>query len=257
MVDCHEYREQVTQISFHTRFSFHSSHSSTNTRSFSFPSMTMRKSAIEGNAKNMNQPTTCRRRRRRRRNIPGRIMNLTPLYRQPFLLLVLSLSQPLCSQAALTSTSPHYARFHRESRCVSFAEPLTTRTTATTSTQEPEVNGAASPLLLPINEKDSDAFSVLAGRVAICLFESELRRNAIGKAHEGRSASGASNWIDDASAMALEQVVDQVEIKLPQDRTGVDRDDAAAWMRWMKAVPSPGTCAMLRWLDTALDDKIY
>jgi vesicle-fusing ATPase len=78
----------------------------------------------------------------------------------------------------------------------------------------------------------------MAGRAGVCLVQSELRRNAIGQ-EAGRQAAGATNWVDDASAYALKNAMDLLKLKLPDERTGVDRDEASSWIRWMKAIPAP------------------
>jgi hypothetical protein len=46
------------------------------------------------------------------------------------------------------------------------------------------------------------AFELLAGRVSVCLLESDLRCDSIGQP-EGIQASSATNWINDATAFAL------------------------------------------------------
>lgn len=84
---------------------------------------------------------------------------------------------------------------------------------------------------------DDSIFDLIAGQTAVCLFESDIRRDAIGKA-AGTQASSATNWIHDATAYSLKQALDKLKLKLTNERTGVDRDEAAAWLRWMKSVPA-------------------
>ncbi|KAL7558658.1 hypothetical protein ACA910_010034 [Epithemia clementina (nom. ined.)] len=89
-------------------------------------------------------------------------------------------------------------------------------------------------------------FELLAGRAAVCLLESDLRGNhAVGGSPElggvepSSSSSSATNWINDASAFALQNALDQLRLKLPEERVGLDRDVASSWWRWIKAVPIP------------------
>jgi hypothetical protein len=91
---------------------------------------------------------------------------------------------------------------------------------------------------------DSTAFEMLAGQTMSCVLNSDLMRNSMGK---GDAKLQASQWINDASAYALKQSIDRIKIKLAHERTGIDRDGAASWMRWMKSIPSPGkkVCVLL------------
>jgi vesicle-fusing ATPase len=86
--------------------------------------------------------------------------------------------------------------------------------------------------------REDSIFDLIAGRTSICLFESDIRRDAIGK-HAGAQASSATNWIHDASAYQLQQAFDKIKLKLADERTGTDRDEAASWLRWMKSTPTP------------------
>jgi len=87
---------------------------------------------------------------------------------------------------------------------------------------------------------DDDAFSMLAELASSALIQSDMRRDAKGT-KGGKSASGpssATNWIDDESAYALQQALNQLSLKLPNQRKGLDRDNAGAWLRWMKGTPT-------------------
>jgi vesicle-fusing ATPase len=86
--------------------------------------------------------------------------------------------------------------------------------------------------------REDSIFDLIAGRTSVCLFESDIRRDAIGK-HAGAQASSATNWIHDASAFQLQQAFDKIKLKLADERTGTDRDEAASWLRWMKSTPTP------------------
>jgi len=85
---------------------------------------------------------------------------------------------------------------------------------------------------------EDNAFNLLAGRAAVCLLQSDMRRDAIGKPG-GAQASSATNWINDASAFALQKAFDKMELKLADERTGLDRDEASTWIRWIKSTPTP------------------
>lgn len=62
-------------------------------------------------------------------------------------------------------------------------------------------------------------FDIVAGRAAACLVESDLRRDA--KAGYGNVvSSSATNWINDATAFALQKAFDRVKLKVRQKRNG-------------------------------------
>ena len=86
---------------------------------------------------------------------------------------------------------------------------------------------------------NSNAFTSVAARAALCLLASDLKRDAKNQKRDGAVPSGVTNWIDDASAMKLRQALDKVKLQLPDERNGVDRDEASSWIRWMKSVPTP------------------
>jgi vesicle-fusing ATPase len=89
---------------------------------------------------------------------------------------------------------------------------------------------------------DENAFHLIASTAAACLLQSDLRRVAMGGGEPGKtqaSSSAATNWINDASAFALQKAIDKIELKLADERTGLDRDEASTWMRWIKSAPTP------------------
>ena len=162
----------------------------------------------------------------------------------------LLLAAPLSTQAFQPCQSTNVIRNHRiNSACHSTASP-----TVETPTSPEISNGEqSSPTTTEISDEDTirqqaetapilldedNVFDVLAARTAICLLESDIRRDAIGKA-AGTQASSATNWINDASAFALKQALDRVRMVPPNELTGTERDQAFAWMRWMKSVPTP------------------
>lgn len=81
-------------------------------------------------------------------------------------------------------------------------------------------------------------FDIIAGNAASCLLESDKRRDAKAE-HSKLVSSSATNWINDRTAFALERSINRLKVKLPEERTGLDRDDASAWIRWMKSSPTP------------------
>jgi len=105
--------------------------------------------------------------------------------------------------------------------------------------EEIQVNGNAQKPTKNNNNEEEDVFTTLAIQAATCLFQSDLKRDAINQKSKGAVASGATNWIDDASAFYLRQALDKVKLKLPDERKGLDRDEASSWIRWMKASPTP------------------
>jgi hypothetical protein len=65
------------------------------------------------------------------------------------------------------------------------------------------------------NAQDDDMtiFDIVAARAALCLFESELRRDA--KIDDDATpASSATNWINDSTAFALKQTIDRLKLKV-------------------------------------------
>lgn len=112
----------------------------------------------------------------------------------------------------------------------------TTPTTATTTTNAK--SDQEEYTTTTITQPTPNAFELLAGRASACLLESDIRRNAIGKPG-GTQASSATNWINDASAFALQKVFDKMELKLPDKSELLERDEAATWIRWMKSTPTP------------------
>ena len=103
-----------------------------------------------------------------------------------------------------------------------------------------------------VNDNDNDIFADVAWHMVECLTRSDIKRDAKVGVVKGDDnyyennnnsravAKGAGNWVDDASAYNLKSIVNKIEVKLPDERSdGLDRDEAARWLRWMKAVPDP------------------
>ena len=106
------------------------------------------------------------------------------------------------------------------------------------------------------HDQDDDPFALLSSLAATALLQSDRRRDAAGgKEGEWGQGSSATNWIDEGSAFALRNGLDKVQLYLPGGGGGDDdydydamggrgrraegRDEAIAWLRWMRSVPSP------------------
>ena len=81
-------------------------------------------------------------------------------------------------------------------------------------------------------------FQLLASLACTTLYQSDLKRDAKGKGG-GAQGSSATNWIDDASSFALKSTLDQMILTSPDSLTQATRDEAIAWIRWMKSTPVP------------------
>ncbi|CAB9512140.1 AAA ATPase forming ring-shaped complexes [Seminavis robusta] len=107
---------------------------------------------------------------------------------------------------------------------------------ATANGEQAKANSTS--ITTPWFERKDDVFMTVASNAANCLFQSDMKRDAR-QDKDGAVASGATNWIDDAAAFDLKNALDKVKLKLPDERTGLDRDEASSWIRWMKASPTP------------------
>ena len=115
----------------------------------------------------------------------------------------------------------------------SAAEPLTSGTLDPAATIEEAVVDTDS------GKYSNDAFALVAHLSATALVRSDFRRDAIGKDAGEQAPAGATNWIDEESAFVLQKTMDKLSLKLPDQHSGLDRDEASAWTRWMKSAPSP------------------
>lgn len=97
-------------------------------------------------------------------------------------------------------------------------------------------------------------FQLMSQLAYTTLYRSDLRRDA--KKEEGKEStnsndtnnnnnnntptgSSATNWIDEQASFALKQTLDKMMIQLPEQMSGLERDEVVAWTRWMKASPVP------------------
>eukprot|EP00985_Skeletonema_marinoi_P007762 scaffold3453_cov230-Skeletonema_marinoi.AAC.14 len=92
------------------------------------------------------------------------------------------------------------------------------------------------------DDEDEDPFTLLSTLAATTLLQSDRRRDAIGQ-DAGAQASSATNWIDEGGAFAFRKALDKVILQLPgeeqQRNNRQNQDEAIAWLRWMRSVPSP------------------
>ncbi len=64
-----------------------------------------------------------------------------------------------------------------------------------------------------LDKNDMSIFDIVAGRAATCLVESDLRRDAK-EEYSNIVSSSATNWINDATAFALQKAFDRVKLKV-------------------------------------------
>jgi hypothetical protein len=79
-------------------------------------------------------------------------------------------------------------------------------------------------------------FDLVAELAAVCLYQSDIRRDAIGAA-AGKQGSSATNWIHDPSAFLLQKALDQV-IGTEVFASATNRDAVTNWWRWCRAAPA-------------------
>ena len=63
------------------------------------------------------------------------------------------------------------------------------------------------------DDQDLSIFEIVAGRAASCLLESDLRRDAKAE-YSNVVSSSATNWINDATAFALQKTIDRLKLKV-------------------------------------------
>ena len=112
------------------------------------------------------------------------------------------------------------------------------------STQQSDKENAL-PTQQIIVDEDDDPFTLLSTLAATTLLSSDRRRDAVGK-DAGAQASSATNWIDEGSAFAFRKALDKVNLWIPggeaeqqRQKNRQSQDEAIAWLRWMRSVPSP------------------
>jgi hypothetical protein len=88
---------------------------------------------------------------------------------------------------------------------------------------------------------DDSIFDIAAGYAASCLLESDKRQDAAKGDRNSNlvSSSATNNWINDENAFVLQNAIDRLKLKFAEERIGLDRDDASAWIRWMKSSVAP------------------
>ena len=127
---------------------------------------------------------------------------------------------------------PPTQRTHKISPLLSVATPV-----------ESESTQQENSILMQQGVEEDDPFSLLSTLAATTLLQSDRRRDAIGK-DAGAQASSATNWIDEGGAFAFRKALDKVILQLPgedqqRNNNRQGQDEAIAWLRWMRSVPSP------------------
>jgi hypothetical protein len=131
--------------------------------------------------------------------------------RQKTFLLKASVTDPIVNGDEATSSNIP----SKDATTTTTTKDATTTTTATTSTEQHDP-----PRKEQMNDDDDEdyddmsIFDIVAGRAAVCLFESELRCDAKGPDYSNMVSSNAVNWINDASAFALQKAFDRVKLKV-------------------------------------------
>jgi len=127
--------------------------------------------------------------------------------------------------------------------------PSTTTTTIDTDQDRNLTIAAAAPPF------DGTPFELVAQLCANCLFQSEMRKDAVGKPG-GTAASSATNWINDESSFVLQKALDRISLQLAEERTGLDRDEASTWIRWMRMTPTSLIVDLTEELGRAANETI-
>ena len=120
-------------------------------------------------------------------------------------------------------------------------QPYSSSTLHSTTESNPATATNSSSSHSPLNNPDATQhlpiFQLTSKLAASALYQSNLKRNA--KGTKTATGSSATNWIDDESSYRLRSTLDNVSITSPDATHGLDRDEAIAWLRWMKSLPIP------------------
>ena len=170
---------------------------------------------------------------------------------------------------SLPCSQQHRTRTHTNRRAVRLyaAEPeVSTEETTTTTTQK---NMKAIESDTDDLDENLDALTTLAGNIVQCLVKSDLKRKGGG---DGGGSTGWTSWVDDKSAFSLQCCIDALALSKPinpseisglkqlqqdQQETLMNRDEAIAWLKWMKATPSPIMVDLSHELRDVADSLIY
>ena len=113
-------------------------------------------------------------------------------------------------------------------------DQTTPSSSASVTIEDDTSNDAGDPasVISPSSSASSrTAFEHVATQAALCLINSDDKTTA--------PKGGTANWIDNPSASQLQSLLSLLKLKLAKERTGIDRDEASAWIRWMKSTPHP------------------
>jgi hypothetical protein len=97
-------------------------------------------------------------------------------------------------------------------------------TTAVTTETAPEIERKRLTIQIDNDDDDDDIamFDVISGRAAVCLFESEMRRDAKDNKDSNVTPSSATNWINDPTAFALKSAFNRIKLKVQYSMTYSD-----------------------------------
>jgi vesicle-fusing ATPase len=91
---------------------------------------------------------------------------------------------------------------------------------------------------ISISTINEPIFKLISQLAITTLYQSDIKRDAKGQGG-GAQGSSATNWIDEESSFALKAALDKLTITRPDAISGMERDEAISWIRWMKATPVP------------------
>ena len=159
------------------------------------------------------------------------------------LLLRLILCATLAPTAAFQTSSSRTTTFSSTTRrkttshhhMADPSSPVLVDQTTHSSSASPSIGegdaGDASVVAPSSSTTRTAAFEHVATQAALCLINSDDKTTA--------PKGGTANWIDNPSASQLQSLLNSLKLKLAKERTGIDRDEASAWIRWMKSTPHP------------------
>lgn len=107
------------------------------------------------------------------------------------------------------------------------------------------------------DQSDHSAWEVLAGNIALCLIQSDLKRDS---GFDG-SSTGWTSWVDEASAFRLQKCMDKLVFVdlMAQDtifNLTADQDDLLRWLKWIKSSPAPMIVELSALLRTAVNNTV-
>ena len=154
------------------------------------------------------------------------------------------------------------------------------------SESETTVLSTRTKVAIPVGDEDNNQlsdFKILAGNVALCLIQSDLKRDS---GFDG-SSTGWTSWVDEASAFRLQKCIEKLKLvsldeyrgrkskesskpskefheKLitatttttQNQRQQQEKDEILRWLRWLKSSPSPMVVELTEQLRQAVNETI-